>query len=121
MRILTLVFVSISLMVAGCDPTTGNPSSVKKTPGSPAAEEIFKRRDENGDGKLTGDEIPVHLRDRLAQIDKDGDGAVVLEEFQEQMRSSRGGGERGPGQFGSGSLVDDNRPKRPRRPELDDP
>ena len=121
MRILTLVFVSISLMVAGCGPSTGNPSSVKNSPGSTTAEEIFKRRDENEDGKLTDDEIPDRLRDRLDQIDKDGDDVVVLEEFQEQMRSSRGGGGRGPGQFGSGSLVNDNRPKRPKRPELDDP
>ena len=121
MRILTFVVVSIILMVAGCGSSTGNPSSVKKTPGSSTAEEIFKRRDENGDGELTGNEIPNRLRDRLDQIDKDGDGAVVLEEFQEQMRSSRGGGGRGPGQFGSGSLVNDNRPKRPKRPELDDP
>jgi polyisoprenoid-binding protein YceI len=62
----------------------------------PAA--MFDRRDENGDGKLSGDEIPDRMREDLSEIDADDDGAISLEEFQERMRQFRDrGGRRGSG------------------------
>ena len=44
----------------------------------------FKRRDKNGDGKLTGDEIPELARSKMAQIDTDGDGAISWPEWLKQ-------------------------------------
>ncbi len=77
----------------------------------PAA--FFRREDANGDGKLTGDEINDRLRDGLAQIDRDGDGAVTEAEFVDGMRrmfrsqrGRRGGGE------------ESNKPDRPQRPPV---
>ena len=42
---------------------------------------MFESRDKNGDGKLTGDEIPERIQDKLKMIDKDGDGAITKAEF----------------------------------------
>lgn len=87
---------------------------------------IFDRRDENEDGKLTGDELSGRLADRAEELDKDSDGAVSREEFEEGMQSmfaGGGGGGRGPGAgggFGRGARGPDNRPKRPARPEFDE-
>lgn len=61
-------------------------------------EMIFNRRDENGDGKLTGDEISERMAERLDEIDANGDGEVSLEEFQSNIQSrfgAGGGGSRG--------------------------
>jgi len=72
-------------------PTGGGPP--------PNPERMFHRWDQNKDGTLADDEIPDRLRERLDQIDRDGDGAVSFEEF----RSSGGmGGGRGPGPGGPG-------------------
>ena len=94
---------------------------------------IFERRDTDGDGKLSGDEIGERLRDRLDQIDSDQDGSVTLAEFQDGMQSmfanrgadgERGGG-RGPGGrrgLGGGGFGGDPRegkPDRPQRPEME--
>ena len=49
--------------------------------GRPDPEELFKRRDEDGNGKLEGTEITERMQGRLAEIDKDADGAVSKEEF----------------------------------------
>ncbi len=54
------------------------------------AEEIFKARDKDGDGKLTLEELKAKVKkpERAARLekmfkakDKDGDGALTLEEF----------------------------------------
>jgi len=42
---------------------------------------LFEARDKNGDGKLTGDEIPERLQDKMKMIDKDGDGSITKAEF----------------------------------------
>ncbi len=58
----------------------------------PAA--LFASRDEDGNGKLEGDEINERMQARLSQIDTDGDGAISEDEFVsavEEMRSRRGG------------------------------
>ncbi len=74
---------------------------------------MFDSQDANKDGKLTGDEIPERMRERVAQIDEDGDGAINRSEMQKVMARMAGGGKGGdrPGQGGKdGSGV---RPKRP--------
>jgi polyisoprenoid-binding protein YceI len=64
---------------------------------------MFRQRDADGDGKLTGDEIHERMRQDMAELDGDKDGAVSLEEFQARMRRF-GGGQRGggPGAGGAG-------------------
>ncbi len=62
--------------------TTGGPGG----PGGPGGgrqdpEEMFKGRDKDGNGKLEGAEISERMQGRLADIDKDADGAVSKEEF----------------------------------------
>lgn len=82
---------------------------------------IFERRDANGDGKLSGEEIPERMRGNLGRMDTDGDGAVTLAEFREAMNQMRGrsrGRSRGRegGRLGGGNRRQ-GRPERPQRPE----
>ncbi|MDF1659321.1 MAG: hypothetical protein P1U58_17020 [Verrucomicrobiales bacterium] len=48
------------------------------TKGGPG--EMFKRADKNSDGKISKDEVPEGLWERLGKLDKDGDNAVSQEE-----------------------------------------
>ena len=41
---------------------------------------LFKRMDSNGDGQLTGDEIPAAQKERLMRLDSDKDGGISLGE-----------------------------------------
>jgi len=41
-------------------------------------EALFKQMDSDGDGKLSGDEIPERLRSRLKAMDTDSDGSLTL-------------------------------------------
>lgn len=52
--------------------------------------------DQDGDGKLSKDEIPERLMERLADADADGDGFLTREELTEHM-SQRAPGGRGEG------------------------
>jgi Ca2+-binding EF-hand superfamily protein len=72
---------------------------------------LFESRDKNGDGKLTGDEIPERFQDKLKVVDKDGDGAITKAEFASVAgRMEEAMGKR-PGKDGnSGGGV---KPKRP--------
>ena len=84
---------------------------------------IFQRRDANGDGKLSGEEVPERMRGNLGRMDTDGDGAVTLAEFREamsQMRGRRRGRSAGRegGRFG-GRNRRQGRPERPQRPEFE--
>ena len=61
---------------------------------------MFTKNDQDGDGKLTGTEISDRLRDRLADIDTDGDQSISKDEFMASMAKRRaasgGGGGGGP-------------------------
>ena len=54
--------------------TTGGPGGGRQNP-----EEMFKSRDKDGNGKLEGTENSERMQARLAEIDKDADGAVYKE------------------------------------------
>ncbi len=73
---------------------------------------MFESQDKNGDGKLTGDEIPERMRERVAQIDEDGDGSINRAEMTKMMARMAGGkGAERMGKDGKdGSGI---RPKRP--------
>ena len=59
-----------------------------------SVEAQFARRDRNGDGVLTADELPS---DRVLQwLDADGDGAITLEEAAARMGRRGAGAERAP-------------------------
>ena len=60
---------------------------------------MFKQRDTNGDGKLTGDEIHERMKQDMKSVDTDGDGEISLEEFTARMRQF-GGGRQGGGPQG---------------------
>ncbi len=83
--------------------------------GAAMAMRMFEQRDANGDGKLSGDEIPERMRDRLSVIDTNGDGSLDKSEVEKAMArmGDRLGGrpERGNDQNGQGV--------RPRRPPTD--
>ena len=60
--------------------------------GRPNPEEMFKRLDKNGDGKVTKDEAPERMAQNFDKIDKNGDGAITQDELKPP-----GGGQGGPG------------------------
>lgn len=73
----------------------------------PAA--MFANADSDGDGMLTGDEIPQRSRDNLAEIDTDGDQSISEAEWTVRMEAVRAqfgaggrGGQGGGGQGGGG-------------------
>ncbi|MDA1050435.1 MAG: EF-hand domain-containing protein [Planctomycetota bacterium] len=75
-------------------------------------EAMFTERDADGDGKLTGEEIPERMLERLEAIDTDKDGSVSKEELLARMSQSPGGGGPGLGPGGEGE-------GRQRRPPLE--
>lgn len=81
--------------------------------GGALAGRMFEQRDANNDGKLTGDEIPDRIRERLSVIDRDGDGAISKAEMD---RASAMMGDRGNTR---GRNESDGSGVRPRRPGSD--
>lgn len=73
---------------------------------------IFKRRDANSDGKLSGDEVPERMRSRMEQLDSDKDGALTLDEFRSGMGRMFGG-------RGRGGNPREGKPDRPQRPKME--
>lgn len=67
--------------------------------GRPSPEERFAQADLDGDGLLSGDEIPARMKERLDSIDTNSDGSISKEELMEAMKrmSGRGGGGGGAG------------------------
>ncbi|MEM7011977.1 MAG: hypothetical protein AAF585_10885 [Verrucomicrobiota bacterium] len=77
--------------------------------GRPDPAEMFSRMDANGDGKISSDEAPEFIWERMSAADANGDGAVTIEEMQAR-RAARdaeraaggGGGFDGKGRGGKG-------------------
>lgn len=61
------------------------------------AESDFKRRDNNGDGRLNKDEMPDSLRRNLMRWDRNGDGLIELSEFREYYVARLSGDEEAGG------------------------
>lgn len=77
---------------------------------------MFEQTDTDGDGMLSGEEIPERLQAMITRIDKDGDGKISKEEIKqipagvmERMREGQGAGSKRGGDEGEG-------PVKPRRP-----
>lgn len=87
----------------------GGPAADGKRPEGREPGRLFERLDTNKDGKVTVDEAPEPFRERIEALirhaDKDGDGAVTLEEFREAGPPNR----KRPGAPGKG----DDQPDQP--------
>lgn len=80
--------------VAGTTPAkpTAGQIDARPAPGSRAGLNpgvIFQRMDRNKDGKISGDEMPDRMREGLARVDENGDGAVDREEFEKIAQRMR--------------------------------
>lgn len=64
--------------------------------------QLFARADKNGDGKLTKDELPGPLAERLMKADANGDGALTKAELEEARKKAPG--RPGPGAGGRGGF-----------------
>ncbi|MEQ1826962.1 MAG: hypothetical protein ABL921_13490 [Pirellula sp.] len=98
-------------MMAGPGPNgPGGPGGVMGAPTAAMMVKMFEQRDSNKDGKLTGDEIPDRMRERISMIDKDGDGAISKSELDRagNMLGDRPG-PRGRNESDGGGV----KPKRP--------
>lgn len=88
--------VAVAVNNATSASSAGAPEgSIRRDPLS--VEDIFAARDANKDGKLSGDEIPQHMRSQVAAVDADGDGAVSITELEasfRRLRESLGAGSR---------------------------
>lgn len=89
--------VTVAELAAG-RPGEG-PGGQKGPKGNPG--EFFARADKNKDEKLSQDEVPAELWERLSKLDKDEDGAVSLEELGAGRMAMGGkGGPEGKGKGG---------------------
>lgn len=93
------------------------------SPGGPTPEmmaRMFENRDQDKDGKLSGDEIPPQMRERLTNIDTNGDGAIDKSEMEQTMRrmeAMRPGNRRPEGR--PEGRTEGGQGVRPRRPSSD--
>jgi HlyD family secretion protein len=67
--------------------------------GDPMA--FFQRMDQNGDGKVTEDEMPEFMKGRFAAMDTNGDKAIDKDEWQKAAAAFQAGGGRGGGGGGA--------------------
>jgi Ca2+-binding EF-hand superfamily protein len=81
--------------------------------GGQMAARVLEQNDKDGDGKLTGEEIPERMRQNLTSVDTNGDGSVDKAELEKRMSAM--GGMVGPGGRGprEGQPAEGDRPKRP--------
>lgn len=75
--------------------------------------QIFAARDENADGKLSGEELEGRIADRVAELDTNKDGEISKEEFDAGFGAFRGPRGEGGAPNGPGSRppVDDSTEK----------
>ena len=98
--------------------------------GGATAEAFVKRlmsRDENGDGKISKDELPAQMQRILDRADTNKDGAIDEQEAKKMAERFSAGG-RGGSRSGGGSRTRSRggrsggtRPQRPERPQQDQP
>ncbi len=73
--------------------------AMRGAPGQAAGQggqQFFKQLDKDGDGKISKDEAPERMKENFDRLDANGDGFIVIEEFQRVMGAMRGqGGEGG--------------------------
>ena len=106
---------------------TGAPGAAAGNANSPTPEmmaRMFENRDQDKDGKLSGDEIPPQMRERLTNIDTNGDGAIDKSEMEQSMRRAEAmrSGNRRPGGSPEGrpeGRTEGGEGVRPRRPSSD--
>ncbi|HZF45275.1 MAG TPA: hypothetical protein VEZ26_02990 [Sphingomonadaceae bacterium] len=115
MRKFTLVLSAAALAITGAalvqpataQPGAGQPDDAQarpaRTPPTRAdvekhADDMFTRMDVNKDGKLDAKDREAREAERFAQLDKDGNGQLSLQEFS----AARPGGPDGPGMRGPG-------------------
>ena len=78
----------------------------------PGQGELFKRLDTNGDGKLTKDELPAEMRERMAPLfERLGKTEFTQDEFARAGERLRGGPEGRPGQNPEGRKPEGGRPE----------
>ncbi len=61
----------------------------KNGPGGNRSRPSFEQFDKNGDGKISGKEIPPRMRQNLQRLDKNGDGSVSQNEFAAMLRRQK--------------------------------
>ena len=93
----------------------GGPGGQRPEPGA-----LFKQLDANGDGKLTKDEMPAEMRERLAPLfERLGKTEITQDEFARGAERLRGLGEGRPGQSPEGRRPEGDRGPESRRPNGD--
>jgi Ca2+-binding EF-hand superfamily protein len=83
--------LAVSLIIAGLatafgqssdrNRATGGPDEIRQGPRFDAAQ-FIRDFDKNGDGKLSREEAPLHMRERFDEIDTNHDGQISREELQ---------------------------------------
>jgi hypothetical protein len=97
-------------------PGLGGPGFGGPGQGGPQmAARMFDRLDVDGDGKLTGDEIPERMRQGMTRLDANGDGSIERKELEEMMSRMGGPGRRPGGDRPGGDQAPEGN-RTPRRP-----
>ena len=94
------MFKPILALLAGAVLILGTPSAEAAKAGKPklTPEQVFAKRDKNGDGKLTLQEFIGRRKGAKAAMaakvfaikDKNGDGVLTLDEFKTRIKKRKG-------------------------------
>jgi hypothetical protein len=97
-------------------PGSPGPAGPGPGPGPEMMMRMFENRDQDKDGKLSGDEIPPPMKERLSNMDTNGDGSIDKSEIEQAIRRLEGlrPGNRRPDERSEGGQG-----VRPRRPSSD--